>query len=124
MNTLVFTKGEFNEKESKSLNAGAVISSREDFDKYPWADVQEGGFSALDKINEELPDDFKLIISGYGGVFENMIELVGFDSLSLMLYEDPDLVREIADAIGSRLLRYYEIALEKEAVGAVIANDD
>jgi uroporphyrinogen decarboxylase len=34
------------------------------------------------------------------------------------------LIRQIFDAIGSRLLRYYEIVSSFQSVGAVISNDD
>ncbi len=41
-----------------------------------------------------------------------------------MLVDDRNLVQEIVDAIGSRLLRHYEILLQHEAVGVIIGNDD
>jgi uroporphyrinogen decarboxylase len=41
-----------------------------------------------------------------------------------MLYEDKDLVKEIIDNIGSRLVKHYEILGGFDAVGAMISNDD
>jgi uroporphyrinogen decarboxylase len=40
------------------------------------------------------------------------------------LYEDEQLVQDIFDAVGSRLLRFYEIISGLEPVGALIVNDD
>lgn len=71
-----------------------------------------------------MPDGMKLIVCGPGGVLENVISLTGYDNLCFMLYEDPELTRDIFDAVGSRLLRYYEICRSFSTVGALISNDD
>jgi len=41
-----------------------------------------------------------------------------------MIYDDEKLVGEIFDAVGSRLVEYYRLAVEHETVGAAWANDD
>lgn len=66
----------------------------------------------------------KVIIVGPGGVLENAIWLVGYESLCIMLYEDPELATKIFEAIGSRIRRYYELSGPWAAVGACISNDD
>ena len=53
-----------------------------------------------------------------------MIALVGFESLCMMLVDDAELAKDIFDAVGGRLVRYYEICAPYESVGAVISNDD
>ena len=50
----------------------------------------------------------KLIVYGPGGVLENVTFLVGFDNLCFMIADDPDLAQDVFDAVGSRLVRYYE----------------
>jgi uroporphyrinogen decarboxylase len=40
------------------------------------------------------------------------------------MYDDPDLVKALFDSVGSRLARYYEIALQFDTVGFVCLNDD
>jgi uroporphyrinogen decarboxylase len=66
----------------------------------------------------------KLILNAPNGVLENMMRLVGFESLCFLLADDPALAGEIFDAVGSRLLRYYQMGLEFSGVGAIIDNDD
>jgi uroporphyrinogen decarboxylase len=66
----------------------------------------------------------RLVVSGVEGVLETAVSLVGYDRLCLMLYEDPDLAADVFDAVGSRLLRFYERVAESDAVGACIVNDD
>lgn len=107
-----------------SLNDGAVIHDREGFEKYKWSDPDDSDYSKLDKLSDYLPDGMKLIVYGPGGVLENVISLVGVDNLCFMLADDPELVGDVFDAVGSRLLRYYEICSPYPTVGALISNDD
>ncbi|MBE6546390.1 MAG: hypothetical protein E7668_02975, partial [Ruminococcaceae bacterium] len=94
--------------DSKSLNADAFITDWESFEKYPWSDPEDFDTSALEKIKPYLPEGMKLMCLGPGGVLENVIELVGYDNLCFMLYEEPKLVETIFDYVGERLLKYYE----------------
>jgi uroporphyrinogen decarboxylase len=57
-------------------------------------------------------------------VLENTIGLTGYENLCFMLADQPDLARDVFDAVGSRLLRYYQICLEQPVVGAIMVNDD
>jgi uroporphyrinogen decarboxylase len=41
-----------------------------------------------------------------------------------MTIDDPQLVEDLFEAVGSRLVRYYEHVSPHETVGAVMANDD
>ncbi len=123
-NTLSFYKGDIEKKESQSLNAGSMINDRESFDKYPWPDPESGDYDIYQDLKNELPGGMKLIASGNGGVLENVIDLVGFENLSMMTMLDEQLTTEIFDAVGSRLLRFYEIVAPIETIGACIVNDD
>jgi len=119
-----FQSGHRNKASTVSLNEGYVISDRCSFEKYPWPNPEDYDYSMLNDVEDELPDGMKLIVCGPGGVLENVISLTGYDNLCFMLYEDPELTSEIFDAVGSRLLRYYEICGSFSTVGALISNDD
>lgn len=123
-NTLNFPKGNIAEKASRSLNSGHMISDRESYDKYNWPDPELGDYDLYHDLHSELPDGMKLIASGNGGVLENVIDLVGFEDLSMMMMLDEDLTTDIFDAVGSRLLRFYKIVAPIETMGACIVNDD
>lgn len=110
--------------KSMSLNEGAVITDWESFEKYPWADPSDADYSMLDKLPAYLHDGMRLIVYGPGGVLENVIFLLGFDTLCYLLADDPALVGEVFNAVGSRLVKYYEICTPYPAVGALISNDD
>ncbi|MDD2361513.1 MAG: uroporphyrinogen decarboxylase family protein [Oscillospiraceae bacterium] len=120
-------KFSINNKEHKStlsLNEGMVITDRASFDAYDWPDPESFDYSRLEKIEDYLGDNMKLMIMGPDGVLENVTKLVGYDNLCYMLFDDPELVQEIFDSVGSRLVKYYEIAAQYNSVGVLISNDD
>ena len=111
-------------QKSISLNQGNVIFDRESFEKYLWLDPTNFDYSRLDRLKKYLPEGMKLIVYGPNGVLENVMALVGYDNLCFMLQDDRELVQELFDAVGSRLLEYYRISSKFDSVGAVISNDD
>lgn len=111
-------------KETLSLNDFAIIESWEDFEKYPWPDAKHADYSRLEKIKPYLPPKMKLMTSGPNGLLENVIQLVGYENLCLMLYDDPDLVQAIFDKVGSTLVDYYENCAKYDTVGILMINDD
>ena len=117
-------KKEFEHKESRSLNVPPKITDRKSFEEFQWPDPDAFDYSKLEKIKSELPDGMKLIVWGPGGVMEDVMDLIGYDNMCYMFYEDPELVADLFDAVGSRLARYYEICAAYDTVGACISNDD
>ena len=121
---LTSLKEAIEKKESRSLNAGNMITNRESYEKYQWPDPEKGDYDIYYDLRIELPDGMKLIASGNGGLLENVIDIVGFENLCLMCMLDEDLTTDIFDSVGSRLLRFYEIVAPVETIGACIVNDD
>jgi len=119
-----FPAGEVEQKETRSLNDGAVIWDRATFEAYPWPDPDAVDYSILDAVVPEVPQRMKLIVCGPGGVLENAIRLVGYESLCYMVLDDEELAADVFAAVGSRLVHFYERAAQYEAVGAIIGNDD
>ena len=122
-----FKSGEWSKREGSktgSLNDRAVITDRDSFNAYSWVEVEDCDFSALDGYARLLPDGMKLMVSGPGGVLENVIALTGFDNLCYMLADDPELCRDIFDGVGSRLVKYYERCIPHPAAGILMSNDD
>lgn len=119
-----FPTGEQHMQKTRSLNEGSLIHNRRSFEEYPWPDPDAFDYSRLEKITSELPAGMKLVVMGPGGVLENVIDLVGYENLCYMLIDDRELVEDIFAAVGSRLVRYYEITAAYPTVGALISNDD
>ena len=117
------TKGQHKIK-TVSANDGAIITDRASYDKYVWPDPSNFDSSRLEKIKDYLPEGMKLMVLGPGGILENAMALTGYDNMCYMLYEDPDLLAEIFNQVGSRILKYYEICVPNDTVGVVMSNDD
>ncbi len=119
-----FEEKKANNKDTISLNEDAVIDSWDTFNSFAWPDPESFDYSKLDKIKPHLPEGMKVMVMGPGGVLENVTALVGYDNLCYMIYEDESLVEALFNAVGERLLRYYEIAGKYDSVGMLISNDD
>lgn len=121
---LSFPTNERERVKSIGMAHGGTIHDRESFEKYPWMDPEATDWDAIERLKPHVPDGMKHIIFSSGGVLENLVSLVGYEELCFMLEDDSELLHEIVDAIGSRLLRYYELGLQHDSVGAAFVNDD
>ncbi len=111
-------------EKSVSLNEGSVLHTWRDFESFRWADPELAHFDLLEEMGKELPDGMKMIVYSPDGVFENVVDLVGYENLCLMIADDPVLAGAIFDKVGERLLRYFELAVQYDGIGAVFGNDD
>ncbi|MBQ6706007.1 MAG: hypothetical protein IJN07_00655 [Clostridia bacterium] len=111
-------------KASGSYSGNGIINDWESFEKFRWPDMSQMDYSRLENIKPYLPEGMKIMVMGPCGVLENVIDLVGYDNLCMMLFEDPDLVEAIFYEVGSRLLTYYENAVSADTVGFISSNDD
>ncbi len=112
------------DKQTVSINAGGLIHDWDSLAAYPWPDPDAADYGILDVLAEDLPAGMKIICNGPGGVLENAIEIAGYEQLCYWLADDPKLVREIFQGVGSRLVRFYERVASYPVVGACIDNDD
>lgn len=111
-------------QKTLSLNSGTMITDRASFESYAWPDPDAYDYSLLERIRPYLPENMKLMVMGPGGVLENVIAIMGYDNLCYQLYEDPALVQDVFDAVGSRLVRYYRKAAAYDSAGVIMSNDD
>ena len=119
-----FHRKERERKDSLCLNDNPFITDWKSFETFHWNDPNAYSCDKLEQIKKDLPDGMRLMIMSPGGVLENTIELMGYDNLCLALYDEPELVKEVTDNIGKRMLTYYENALQHDSVGVIMANDD
>ena len=106
------------------LASSHTIASREDFESYPWPDPAQADYGPFERIGAFLPDGMKVITGGPGGVLENAMWLLGYEGISYLLFEDEPLVRDLFDAVGSRIAAYLERAASFDVVGAIMLGDD
>jgi uroporphyrinogen decarboxylase len=110
---------------------GAIIRERQDFEECPWPEPQDlGGYNDygaldeyLDNISRVLPADMKLLVQ-LGYIFMGAWQLMGLQNFCFKLVDDPGLVKDVMDKLGSSQLAVLEILLQYDCVGTVWLPDD
>jgi len=104
-----------------------VIESREDFERYPWPDldeIQEFYMPQYEFVRRNLPKGMMVIAETSGGVLENVMWLMGAVPFFIALHRDPLLVEEMFTKVGTIVSHCCALAAELEMVGAVVMGDD
>jgi uroporphyrinogen decarboxylase len=119
-----FDYGQVEKARTRSLNQGNPITDRESFRKYTWPDPEAADLTSLDRAASHLRPGMKIVAMGPAGTLEGVVRLVGYDRLCYLLADDEGLAGDLFEAVGSRLVRYYERVAAHPTVGALISNDD
>lgn len=104
-----------------------VIESREDFEEYPWPDldqIQEAFLPLYKFVRDNLPEGMMIIAETPGGVLENVMWLMGTVPFFRALHKDPVLIRRMFEKIGALLSFCSKLASEMDMVGAFAMGDD
>jgi uroporphyrinogen decarboxylase len=104
--------------------ATGPITTWEEFEKYPWPEVTPAAFRSLEALSRHLPEGMKIAATLPGGPFENLTFLMGFETFSYALVDQPDLVAAIAHRIDDVLCKTVETTAAMDFVGAQWLNDD
>jgi uroporphyrinogen decarboxylase len=100
------------------------IQSWEDLERYPWPAVSEMDFFPFEYINAHLPDGMGLMTCHAGGIFEHVSQIMSLEGICLALYDDPGLVRAVAEKIGELMVAFYAHLLDLDRVIVIFQGDD
>ena len=100
-----------------------VIGSFEDLEQYQWPSYGDFDYSRFEQVRSLLPSGMG-VIGQYGDIFTMTWEMMGFESFSLALYENPDLVKALNDKVGGLVLSMFEYFAQSDAVDAIWYSDD
>ncbi len=100
------------------------ITNWEEFEAYPWPDLEAARSTALEWYEKNLPDDM-CILGGLTGHFaENLSWLMGYETLCYSLYDQPDLVQAIADRCLDIDVQVTRRLVEFDRVKMIWGSDD
>ncbi len=100
-----------------------LITSWEDFEKYPWPDGKTWDTRGLEWLDKNLPED--MCILGRGGHFcEYLCWLMGYETLCYALYEQRDLVEAIAKRVLDLETAAARVMLQSKRLRIWWASDD
>ena len=74
--------------------SAGVVTSWADFESYPWPRAEDADLYPLEYAAAHLPEGMGMFVE-IRGVFEFVMELMGYETLSLCLYDQPDLVESM-----------------------------
>ena len=100
------------------------IQSWADFEAYPWPKAEELNHAALEYASAVVPEGMKVAAFMYGGVFEHSTWLMGLESFSFALRDQPDLVEAICQRVGELAAATAAQAVTIDNVGLVFLSDD
>lgn len=93
-------------------HAEGAIKSRDDFEKYPWAELTDRFTEAsrpyFDALRDSMPPGMKAVGGPGNGVFECVQDLTGYIDLCYMRSDDPELYEDMFSAIGAMMTRIWE----------------
>lgn len=94
-----------------------VIKTREDFERYPWEELPERYFQCFGKVyqalGEVLPEGMKAIGGVGNGVFECVQDLVGYQNLCYLMYDEEELFSDLFRKVGEVSRRIWERFLKE-----------
>jgi len=100
-----------------------IIRNWNDFDAYPWP--RNVDFSRYECVSRILPEGMAMMVSPCAGVFETVAEkLLGFEGMSYLLADDPDLVAAVFQRVGEMFESFYRQVVELDNVGGFFQGDD
>lgn len=100
-----------------------LITSVEEYERYRFPEKQDFDYTAFEKIRKLLPEGMG-VIGQYGDIFTMTWELMGFESFSMALYEQPELVATLNNRLGELVLSMYEYFAASDAVDVIWYSDD
>ena len=115
--------GQTKEGERGYIQAGThIIADRGDFERYAWPDPSAADYSQLED-GGRIPKGMKLIV-GSTGILENVMWLLGYEGVGYLLYDNEQLVAEMFDAVGARIVEFLGTCASHPTVGALQMGED
>lgn len=107
---------------SVGLAHGGIVKDQASLRALAWKNPEDFDYSHLDKA--ELPDGMGMIVRSPGGILEVLTELFGFEELCYQLVDEPELIAETLEMIGSRMVKYFDLCASIPKVGVLLHSDD
>ena len=101
-----------------------AVTCWKDFENYRWPKAKEFDFFPYEFIGRNLPEGMGFFVSHGAGVLENVMQLMGYESLSYALYDDPELIRAVFDKVGQTIYEFYQYLVEIPNICAFFQGDD
>ncbi|NIM94028.1 MAG: uroporphyrinogen-III decarboxylase-like protein [Anaerolineales bacterium] len=102
--------------------AGA-ITNWEEFERYPWPSAMDADYHLMEYMGSQLPEGMGLL-ARIGGMMEPLMFLMGLETLSYMIYDDPELIQAICDKLTEIHIPIASSLVQMEGVVSLMMGDD
>jgi len=100
-----------------------IITSMEEFERFPWVSADDFSYAQLDRAAEHLPHGVKLFpVLGY--IFAGIWQLMGFETFCVALKRDTELISRMFDKVGQLGYEVLDRISRHPAVGVIGHADD
>ncbi len=89
--------------------ADGAIHDWESFERYPWPEVATIDTDLMARTAACAPEGLGVWTGGPAPFQVAMDELLGFDRLALLLYDDPSLVKAVVDRVGAIMIQVIDL---------------
>ena len=99
------------------------LQNWDDFDNFPWPKIKNIDFSRLEWMEKNLPKNmgcFDLTAS----ILELVTWLMGYETLCMKIYDEPDLVYAICEKVGNFYESYTRCLCDFDCVPIIWGSDD
>jgi uroporphyrinogen decarboxylase len=103
--------------------SNGVITNLDEFEKYKFPSVNDFDYSKFEDIKSLLPEGLG-VVAQYGDIFTMTWELMGFETFSLALFENEELINLLNNRLGDLVLNMFEYFAQLDIVDAIWYSDD
>lgn len=122
---LVFKLKSIENDGSWTNRHSGLISNWQEFEKYPWPNVKDQDLWHYEFVSDNLPESMGMMVCPTGGFLEMpMNYLFGIENLSLLMYDNPELVQEVFIKVRNAILTVYEKLIDIPKVVGFFQGDD
>jgi uroporphyrinogen decarboxylase len=100
-----------------------VITDFGDFEKYVFPEKETFNYEKFDKVKSLLPEGMG-VVGQYGDIFTMTWEMMGFETFSINLFENPDLIEALNNKVGNLVYSMFENMAPHPNVDALWYSDD
>ncbi len=100
-----------------------IIGSMDDFEQFQFPEKTDFDYSRFEQVKALLPGGMG-VIGQYGDIFTMTWEMMGFETFSLALFDNPGLITALNDKIGDLVYSMFEYFAQSDAVDVIWYSDD
>lgn len=102
-----------------------VITSYEDFYRYEWPVFTDEMLEDYYYVSEHLPDGMGMFVANGDGFLEVVMNnLIGYESMCVMMFEEPELIKDVMDKAGEIIFDACVKMLDVPKSAGIFMGDD